>query len=224
MKSKLLTLTVVALFVLFGTITLFPAPTSAVTNQTLVCGSNTVQIPGPRIPETGFANQGDTLKIVEVTVPTELQGKNVPASAEITNVLSVRSGSNITIESNGTSFVLNDVESAPNKVTTASGPLTLGGTVDVILTFGVGGLFSGGGLLTITIDCPSPPPPTVPPVTPPEGGRGGEVLPPKVVEVPKVVSAGAGGTMETNLAAVFGLTGSLAMLGLGLRRLNKDVL
>lgn len=155
MKNRLQALAIAVLLLVVPILALGPRVTAQQANQTLSCGTNSVPIPGPRIPVSGFANQGDKLKIVEVSVPSNLQGKNVSASAEVTNALSVRSGSDINIVSSGTNLALLDVESTPNKVTTASGQLTLGATVDVVLTFGVGGVFSGGGILTIKVDCPS---------------------------------------------------------------------
>ncbi len=352
MRKRLLTTTLVVLFSMLAVLTALPISTSAQgENQTLSCGQNEINIPGPRIPSdySKFGVEGSKEKIVEVSVPTELQGKNVTASAEITNALSVRSGSDITIESGSTGFTLFDVESAVDKVTTESGPLTLSSTVDVVLTYGVGGVFSGGGVLTInidcssaqplvcgantvqipetvvrgnsgdttklasltvplsllgqtvsanaqttnntsvhpgtqlivssnstsftlddiegtpnkvttgsgnltlgstvdvsvklgpdgvfsgggsvtlTVDCPTTPPvippitPPTPPVTPP-GGQGGQVLGAQVKVAPTVVNAGAGANHQSSPAAVLGLTGSVAALGLGLRRLGKDSL
>ncbi len=75
----------------------------------------------------------------------------------------------------------------------------------------------------LDVPCEQPPPPVVPPVTPPTGGRGGgEVAPPQVKAPTSGVSAGSGAAISVE--GLLGLFGSVAVLGLGVRRMfaRKD--
>jgi hypothetical protein len=53
--------------------------------------------------------------------------------------------------------VFEDVEETPDKVTTASGPVTLGDTVTLTLRMGRDGVFSGGMAVFVDVDCLAPP-------------------------------------------------------------------
>lgn len=178
-----------------------------VPTQVLACGANSVQIPSTVV----WGANGTTSLLAQLTVPASLQGKVVTANAQTTNNASVHPDTDLIVASNSTSFSLDDIEGSTNKVTTGSGQLTLGSTIDVSVEFGPDGVFSGGGTLDLTVVC--------------QGGRGGgsstPTTTPQVTSKPTKVNAGAGGATQANLAAYAGMIASLAVLLAGLRRANK---
>jgi uncharacterized repeat protein (TIGR01451 family) len=124
--------------------------------QYLACGTTQVSIPDTTVR----GPSGSVHLLARLLVPGDLKGHSVTVTAQAVNNESVRSGSNIIIASDGTSFTLNDVESSDGKVTTSSGVLTLGDNVDFSVQLGPKGIFSGGGNLTVSVDCSAAPPPS----------------------------------------------------------------
>lgn len=136
-----------------------------IAHGTLGCGTTTLDIPyrvvrGPNLY---------TEKIGQLDVASNLQGKTVQVGAQGINNGSTRHGTNFIVSSDGTSFTVLDVEAIANALNPpqpARGSLTLGSTVDVAVQLGPEGVFSGGGSLSLSVDCQTPQPPPGPQPTP----------------------------------------------------------
>lgn len=217
MRSKLMITTAVLLFAMLSFMVTPALATSTDDNYTftskaLACGANTVQIPETVVR----GDSGFTQKLAELTVDSTLQGKVASVTAQATNNGSVHPGTTIIVSSSSTSFNLDDVEGTADKVTTATGSLTLGTTVDFTVKLGSDEVFSGGGELDVNVECP---------VT---GGRGADVPTTPVVTPPQVkapvgpVNAGLGGGTTLSIAAITGMVISLIALGYGALRFKNS--
>jgi len=101
---------------------------------------------------------GDVVELGRIPVDTARAGPLCTWQATVTNQTSTHPNSDILLESNGTTLVLADVESAPNKVTSNSGSVWLADEVVVSVRLGSEGLFSGR--MEVTIDYSNCPPTT----------------------------------------------------------------
>ena len=117
---------------------------------------------------------GSQTVLADVETPPELIGATCLGFAAAENQSSVHPGNNIIIETGDSVAILEDVEGAPNKVTDATGTITLGPRVKLTLDMGDDGVFSGGLVVVIDVNCTPPtttstteaPPETVPPLAP----------------------------------------------------------
>lgn len=110
---------------------------------------------------------GDVVELGRIAVDTARAGPLCTWQATVNNQTSTHPNSDILLESNGTTLVLADVESVPNKVTSNSGSVWLAEEVVVSVRLGSEGLFSGR--MVVTIDYSNCPPvtTTVPSTTEP---------------------------------------------------------
>ena len=107
---------------------------------------------------------GSQTVLADVETPPELIGATCLGFAAAENQSSVHPGNNIIIETGDSVAILEDVEGAPNKVTDATGAITLGPRVKLTLDMGDDGVFSGGLVVVIDVNCT--PPTTLPPPVP----------------------------------------------------------
>jgi hypothetical protein len=120
---------------------------------------------------------GSFTVLADVETPPDLIGATCLGFAEAENGESVHPNNDIIIETGSSVATLEDVEGSPNKVTDATGAITLGPRVKLTLHMGDDGIFSGGLIVVIDVNCtpPTTTPPTTeaPPVTvPPVPGIG----------------------------------------------------
>jgi hypothetical protein len=114
-------------------------------------------------------------RLAEIDVPSDLVGYTCTGFATAVNQDSVHPNNDLILTSGETTAVLDDVEGSPNKVTPASGTLTLGDSITVDLLMGKDGVFSGGMAIVIDTNCTAPTTTTTtttttkptPPITPP---------------------------------------------------------
>jgi len=106
---------------------------------------------------------GSQTVLADVETPPELIGATCLGFAEAENQSSVHPNNDIIIETGDSVAFLEDVEGAPNKVTDAIGTITLGPRVKLTLDMGDDGVFSGGLVVVIDVNCT--PPTTSPPTT-----------------------------------------------------------
>ncbi|MCL1602211.1 MAG: hypothetical protein M3112_11895 [Actinomycetia bacterium] len=107
---------------------------------------------------------GSQTVLADVETPPELIGATCLGFAAAENQSSVHPNNNIIIETGDSVAILEDVEGAPNKVTDATGAITLGPRVKLTLDMGDDGVFSGGLVVVIDVNCT--PPTTLPPPAP----------------------------------------------------------
>lgn len=120
-------------------------------------GAAAAQSDGLTIPSGTviYGQEGDVVELGRIPVDQSLAGPLCTWSATATNQASTHPGSDILIESNGTTLVLADVEATPNKVTTNSGSVALASEVVVSIRLGPDGRFSGRMIVTIDYsNCP----------------------------------------------------------------------
>ncbi len=103
------------------------------------------------------AAPGSLTVIAVVDTPSDLVGSTCQGLGVTQNQDSVHPNNDIIMESGATVAVFEDVEETPNKVTTASGSVTLGDTVTLTLRMGRDGVFSGGMTVLVDVDCLAPP-------------------------------------------------------------------
>jgi uncharacterized repeat protein (TIGR01451 family) len=106
---------------------------------------------------------GSLTVLADVETPPELIGATCLGFAAAENQESVHPNNDIIIETGSSVATLEDVEGTPNKVTDATGSITLGPTVKLTLHMGEDGVFSGGLVVVIDVNCT--PPTTTPPTT-----------------------------------------------------------
>jgi hypothetical protein len=116
------------------------------------------------------ARTGTTHNLATHDVPEGLVGDSCVVEAVADNDASVHLNNDLIMSSGGTSVTLPNVERGPGAVTTSTGELTLGETINVTLFLGNadrgrGGTFSGG--FTINVRCSSEPEPTPTPTPTP---------------------------------------------------------
>jgi len=107
---------------------------------------------------------GSFTVLADVETPPELIGATCLGFAAAENQESVHPNNDIIIETGASTSTLEDVEGAPNKVTDATGAITLGPRVKLTLHMGEDGVFSGGLVVVIDVNCT--PPTTLPPPAP----------------------------------------------------------
>jgi len=107
---------------------------------------------------------GSFTLLADVETPPELIGATCLGFAAAENQESVHPNNDIIIETGASTSTLEDVEGAPNKVTDATGAITLGPRVKLTLHMGEDGVFSGGLVVVIDVNCT--PPTTLPPPAP----------------------------------------------------------
>ncbi|MCL1594354.1 MAG: hypothetical protein M3132_08395 [Actinomycetia bacterium] len=107
---------------------------------------------------------GSFTVLADVETPPELIGATCLGFAAAENGESVHPNNDIIIETGDSEAVLEDVEGSSNKVTDASGAITLGPRVELTLHMGEDGIFSGGLVVVIDVNCT--PPTTLPPPLP----------------------------------------------------------
>jgi hypothetical protein len=112
------------------------------------------------------AAPGSLTVLAVVDTPSDLVGSTCQGLGVTQNQDSVHPNNDIIMESGATVAVFEDVEETPDKVTTASGPVTLGDTVTLTLRMGSDGVFSGGMAVFVDVDCLAPPTTTTLPETP----------------------------------------------------------
>jgi hypothetical protein len=115
------------------------------------------------ISTVAFGEEGSLHVLASAPVDASLLGSTCTVRAVADNNESVHPDSTLTVASGSTSVRLDDVESAPDKVTDGSGSLVLGSDLVVTVTLGPDGVFSGG--IEVMLTCQSPPPPTTTPPT-----------------------------------------------------------
>jgi hypothetical protein len=115
------------------------------------------------ISTVAYGEEGSLHVLASTPVDAALQGSTCTVRAVADNNDSVHPDSTLTVASGSTSVRLDDVESAPGKVTDGSGTLVLGADLVVSVTLGPDGVFSGG--IEVMLTCESPPPPTTAPPT-----------------------------------------------------------
>jgi hypothetical protein len=106
---------------------------------------------------------GSFTVLADVETPPELIGATCLGFAAAENQESVHPNNDIIIETGDSTATLKDVEGTPNKVTDATGSITLGPRVKLTLHMGEDGVFSGGLVVVIDVNCT--PPTTTPPTT-----------------------------------------------------------
>lgn len=97
---------------------------------------------------------GTQVPLLTKEVPEQYIGYICTANAVAKNQSSVHPGNDLIVSSNGTSVTMKDVERASGVSTPASGTLQLGSAIDVTLSMGQDGVFSGG--MTVELDCEEP--------------------------------------------------------------------
>lgn len=103
------------------------------------------------------AAPGSLTELAEVQTPPGLVGSTCLGLGIAQNQDSVHPNNDIIIESGSTTAVFEDVEETPNKVTSLSGPITLGDVVTLTLRMGEDGVFSGGLTVFVDVECQAPP-------------------------------------------------------------------
>jgi hypothetical protein len=111
-----------------------------------------------------FEPPGSFTVLADVETPPELIGATCLGFAAAENQESVHPNNDIIIETGSSVATLEDVEGEPNKVTDATGAITLGPSVKLTLHMGGDGVFSGGLIVVIDVNCT--PPTTLPPPVP----------------------------------------------------------
>lgn len=117
-----------------------------------------------------YAPAGSFTVLADVETPPELIGSTCTGIAAAENQHSVHPNNDIIIETGDSETILADVEGSPDKITEALGTITLGPRVKLTLHMGDDGVFSGGLVVMIDVNCTPPttvPPTTVPPTTVP---------------------------------------------------------
>ncbi len=149
MRKSILFLVVVATFALG----------IPVTGASAVESSTSIDVP---VDTSVYGAPGSTHELASVAVDPALRDASCAVVSTGKNNDSVHPDSRLVVSSGASSVSLEDVESAPGKISEGDGELVLGDTVVVSVVLGPDGIFSGG--VSVSISC-SPPPPTT--TTPP---------------------------------------------------------
>lgn len=106
---------------------------------------------------------GSSVALGSADVSDDLQGRSCEVAAVVTNQSSEHAGNVLVISSGDSSITVASIEDQANTVTSGSGTLTLGSTVEVAVVLGDTGGTSLGSSLTVTCAPlpPTPPPPAV---------------------------------------------------------------
>ena len=99
------------------------------------------------------APQGTRVFLTAVNTPAEFVGQVCDVTASPINNQSVHPDNHLEVVS-ATTVLLPDVEGAPNKVTTSTGPIELGPTIEVWLIMGPDRVYSGD--FNLRFDCEPP--------------------------------------------------------------------
>lgn len=127
-------------------------------------GAETISVP---IPETAVKGEpGSTVALGSKAVDASLQGRTCDVAVSVTNQVSELPGNTLIITSGDSSMVVPGVEDVANKVTNASGTLTLGSSINVSVKLGNANITSLGSSLSVTCT-PVPVQPPTPPVNRP---------------------------------------------------------
>ncbi len=124
--------------------------------------AETVDVP---IGDTAVAGQpGDVIPLGSAAVAADLVGRACEITAVVTNQESAHPGNKLIITSGDSTLELDGIEDVANEVTTSTGTVTLGSSIDVAVMLGPDRTLSSlGSSLTVTCVAlpPSPPPPAV---------------------------------------------------------------
>ncbi len=152
MRKSILFLVVVATFALG----------IPVTGASAAESSTSIDVP---VDTVAYGAPGSTHELASVAVDPALRGGSCSVASTGKNNDSVHPDSRLVVTSGSSSVSLEDVESAPGKISEGDGELVLGDTVVVSVVLGPDGVFSGG--VSVSISCTPPPPTTTPPTTTP---------------------------------------------------------
>jgi hypothetical protein len=109
--------------------------------------------------------KGDTVAATSVTVPAAFRGRTCDLQHMSGNNSSVHKGTGLRVVTGNSSVDIVNVESDPGAVYHASGPVTLGDSVEVTLVIGESTIASVNGVLKFTCEPVPPTTTTEPPTT-----------------------------------------------------------
>jgi len=107
------------------------------------------------------ADPGSLTELADIQTPPEFIGLECVGIAQAVNQDSVHPGNDLILATGDTTVTLFDVEGSSGKVTGASGAVKLGETVNVMLSMGSDGVFSGGFSIVIDVNCAEVPVPAI---------------------------------------------------------------
>ena len=111
---------------------------------------------------------GSTVQLGSADVAAELVGRSCAVAITVTNQVSENPGNKLVVSSGDSGVEVPGIEEAANAVTTASGTLTLGSTINVSVVLGPSTSFTSlGSSLVVTCELLPEPPPSKPVVTTP---------------------------------------------------------
>jgi hypothetical protein len=97
------------------------------------------------------APEGSQTALATSAVPAEAVGQVCSVVSHAANQRSIHPNNDLIVDSGASQVVLPDVESVPNSTVEATGPLTLGSSIEVSLLMGEDEVFSGG--FDIVVEC-----------------------------------------------------------------------
>ncbi len=111
---------------------------------------------------------GSTVQLGSAEVAPELVGRSCSVAITVTNQVSENPGNKLVVSSGDSGVEVPGIEEAANAVTTASGTLTLGPTINVSIVLGPSTTMTSlGSSLVVTCELLPEPPPSAPVVTTP---------------------------------------------------------
>lgn len=118
--------------------------------------AETIQVPISNEPV--FGNPGSVIQLGQAEVPTALQGRSCAVQIVVRNQESENAGNRLVVSSGASQVVLDGIEDTANSVTSGSGTLVLGPSIDVSVVLG-----GGASSAEMSVSCETTPKPTVQP-------------------------------------------------------------